>query len=299
MNIKLRTDHGLFKRLAEDPPIWWKNLKADPDLYMDVRKDNYINVYYNGGSILKLGGGREYKAEIHFEYIPLQRDRNYVPFCFDDEGIQLEKIESIAIDNFHSGVIEKIKKRIRKFYPNDSEKGIQGRYVTRTHALPDSDGFFIDTEFAHEDKRIDLVWVDLKTSRIALVELKTIGDSRLYLDKQQSQETIDKQLQKYYDFARQNAKTLTQYYTKIFSIKSELGLLPAYATREVESLDGFELIEKPILLVGDCSNKWIERHSPDIDGYLKDIAFGCLYRGKGTQSFEIPDKTSGHVHRLD
>jgi hypothetical protein len=297
MKTTLRVDHGLFQRLTTNPPLWWNNLKADKDLYIDIRKNNSINVYYNGGSILKLEGGKAYKAQIHSEYIPLQRDHDYVSYRFDGESIELEETETISINSFEADTIDRIKKRIRKFYPNDSEKGIQGRYVVKTNILPNSSGFFIDTEFAYEKKRIDMVWVDLKTRKIALVELKTIGDERLYVDKQKTQETIDQQLQKYHNFARQNSNDLMRYYARVFRIKRDLGLLPGYATNAVESLEGFELIEKPVLLIGDCTEKWIKKHSPDLERNLKDIAFGCVYRGRNTPKFKIPYETSRHCHR--
>jgi hypothetical protein len=56
MKTKLNVNHNLFKKLSKRPPLWWKNLIADPEIYIDVRKDNHINVYHNGGSIMKLSG---------------------------------------------------------------------------------------------------------------------------------------------------------------------------------------------------------------------------------------------------
>ncbi|MFR9543370.1 MAG: hypothetical protein SNG27_10235 [Rikenellaceae bacterium] len=37
---------------------WWKLLAEDKDIYIHIRKDNYISVYYYGGSIAKI----EYKG---------------------------------------------------------------------------------------------------------------------------------------------------------------------------------------------------------------------------------------------
>ena len=77
MLTKLNMNHGLFRKLLNESPKWWNNLKADPEIYIDVRKDNYLNVYHNGGSIMRLKGAKEFKAEIHIEYIPLTRESNY------------------------------------------------------------------------------------------------------------------------------------------------------------------------------------------------------------------------------
>ena len=51
---KLREDHELFNQLTENPPVWWRNLTADEDVWVDIRKDNYINVYYLSGSRVQI-----------------------------------------------------------------------------------------------------------------------------------------------------------------------------------------------------------------------------------------------------
>ncbi len=259
---------------------------------------------------MKLEGTKEFKGQIHFEYVPFQRERNYWPFEFQNGNISLKqyKNEAIAINNFEQRSLERIKNRVRKFYPNDSEKGIQGHYVTiNNNHSKRSSGFFIDTEFEYGDKRIDLIWVDLEKKKIAFVELKTIDDARLYTiddeqlngEKGRSRDTIGKQLKKYYDFAKtnDNKKELLQYYSKIFSIKKSLEILPKFIMEK--SLEEFELIEKPILLVGDCTQKWIDKNAVTLNKKLRDIAFGCVYQGRNTFEFRIPYKTTQYYYRLD
>lgn len=185
-----------------------------------------------------------------------------------------------------------------KFYPNYSEKGIQGKYVIKANNESRSaNGFFIDTEMQYENKRIDMVWVDLVSKKIVFVELKTIGDQRLFIDGNSSNETIDKQLRKYFDFARENRVALIDYYNRVYLIKKELGILPEFVKEN--SLANYDLIEKPILLVGGCTNKWIDNNAASLNSQLKDIAFGCLYRGKTTYNFRIPFQTSRNCFRLD
>ncbi len=298
MEIKLKTDHPLFRRLKDDPPLWWENLKSDSELYIDIRKNNNLNIYHNGGSIMKLEGDKGYKAQIHIEYIPLNKPNSYLPFEFHNGNIFLNELKTIEIDNFEKESLEGIKKRIRKFYPNDSEKGIQGKYVISAHNKSrNSNGFFIDTEMQYENKRIDMVWVDLVSKKIVFVELKTIGDQRLFIDGNSSNETIDKQLKKYFEFACENKDSLLDYYNRIYFIKKDLGLLPDFVNEN--SLSNYELIEKPILLVGDCTNKWIDKNAQDLNSQLKDIAFGCIYHGRSTYNFKIPFKTSRNCFRLD
>jgi len=298
MKSSLRTGHELFQRLKNDPPLWWQNLKSDPELYIDIRKDNYINVYHNGGCIMKLSWKNDYKAEIHIEYIPLKKVKEYWPFEFKNRDISLKKIQTFEINNFKKEPLQRIKNRIKKFYPNDSEKGIQGRYVVKVRNKLKNDGFFIDTEIQYGENRIDMVWVDLRIKKIAFVELKKISDGRLYIDNNQDKENISTQLKKYYKFASKNKTGLIEYYNRVFCIKNELGLLPKYVKEN--SLENFKLIEKPILLVGDCTQNWIDNYAKKtLNKQLQGIAFGCVYHGKTTWNFRIPSKTVGNYFKLD
>ncbi|MCL0051329.1 hypothetical protein M1M97_01465 [Thermodesulfovibrionales bacterium] len=287
MKANLKIDHGLFQRLKNDPPQWWKNLKDDRELYIDIRKDNYINVYYNGGSIMKLEGASKYRAKINVEYIPLEGEKEYLPFNFQNDNISFLKHKPIELGNFSKKSLGEIKKWIKKFYPNSSEKGIQGRYVIKNKK---GNGFFIDTEFQYDYKRIDMVWVDLEKKKIAFVELKTIGDKSLY------KKTIGEQLKKYSDFAKKYKNELIKYYSEIYLIKEKLGLLPKFV--KVKSLEDYELIEKPILLVGDCTQEWIKNNAEELNGNIKDVAFGSLYQGKDTYNFRIPYESSRNCFRL-
>ncbi len=296
MKITLKTNHPLFQRLRDNPPSWWENLKSDPEIYFDIRKENYLNVYHNGGSIMKLEYIKGYKAKIHTEYIPLNKSDNYLSFEFQNGNISLKKLQTIDIENFDTDALERIKKKIRKSYPNDSEKGLQGQYVINNNKKRSGNGFFIDTEMAYGDNRIDMVWVNIATREIAFVELKTIGDDRLYATERESNETIEKQLKKYHEFALENKNELIDYYGRVCQIKKELGLLPEFA--ESSSLKDYRLIEKPILLVGDCTQQWIDKNAEDINNRLRDIAFGCLYQGKTNYNFKMPCETSQNCFRL-
>ena len=43
----------IFQELNKNS-IWWKTFKECPSLYIEVRKDNQVNVYYEGGSIARI-----------------------------------------------------------------------------------------------------------------------------------------------------------------------------------------------------------------------------------------------------
>ena len=47
----LNPNAPLFKILRDNPPAWWEMLKRDSDLYIDIRKNDKIMIYYQGGRV--------------------------------------------------------------------------------------------------------------------------------------------------------------------------------------------------------------------------------------------------------
>ena len=76
--VKQQTTKGSFKALDEnsalwqalkEQPAWWKNILQDEDLYVEVRKDNYVNVYYDGGNVALIKyGENDVEALTHHKY---------------------------------------------------------------------------------------------------------------------------------------------------------------------------------------------------------------------------------------
>ena len=50
----LNPNAPLFSELKSGKYAWWENIKQNHDLYIEIRKDNNINVYFQGGSVVKL-----------------------------------------------------------------------------------------------------------------------------------------------------------------------------------------------------------------------------------------------------
>jgi len=290
MNLTLQQDHGLFTALKEKQPVWWSNLIADKEIWADIRKNNKINVYYRSGSIMNLWfANNDFRAEMHFEYIPIQEEKTLIPFNFTGSSLDLvrSKFQIPELNDFEPEVLKKIKKRIYKHNPAGSEKSIQASFVLKNNG-------FIDTEFQHRSSRIDLIWADRNSKTIFFVELKTIGDDRLYFgeDYNTDKENIAIQLKKYKKFVLENSDELLRYYQKLFRIKKYLKILPKDC--DIESLDEYTIQEKPILLVGDCTQKWIDRNGVELNEKIKDFSYGAFYHGAKTQHFYIPEKTRGN-----
>ena len=126
---RLDPEHILFKQLAKQQPVWWQNICKNTHLYIDVRKNNSLDVYYNGGKIIDLSYSKYFQGSIHFKYIPVTSKNNYVPFLFSEGtiGIDKDKLDFIDLDNFspekmrrfkNSSVIIILQVRRRKYKPN-------------------------------------------------------------------------------------------------------------------------------------------------------------------------------------
>lgn len=274
---RLNPANPLFENLANNPPDWWKMLLADmkknKDIYIEILKDNYIDVYYNGGSLIKALCYQDgnYSGRIHYKYL-LPDNEDYVDYNFSSESktmIKQTSIELLETPQFDEKTLKRIKANISRYYPATSEKGVQARFITKT-------GKFIDSEFAYntaDDKmRIDLVWLDLNVKKIVPVELKLMGDPRLY-----NHEIVD-QLSSYGNFFSNNQTALLDYYTRLFKIKRKLKLL-SDELNHLENLSGFSIQAKPLLVIGGCEQVWIDKNKDLINSKVSSVAYGTYYYG--------------------
>lgn len=288
---KLSRNNSLFTELVKQKPTWWLNLVNDDSIYIDIRKDNYIDVYYNGGNIireLRFKNGK-FSGSINYKYlVPVKSE--YINYDFDKPsvGIQQSQVNLLDVNNFNSDSLKLIKNNISTHYPASSEKGIQARFVKNAKC-------FLDTEMAYNDGnsllRIDLVWIDTANKKIVFVELKTMGDNRLY-----SSEITD-QLKKYHEFAIKYEQKIIDYYSKVFEIKKMLGILPE-GLKELDSISNYKLELKPLLLFGDCQQAWINSNANEtkdnigINNRIKDVAVGVYYFGSTDRNCDLISKSS-------
>jgi hypothetical protein len=196
---------------------------------------------------------------------------DYINYDFRAGGITLSKtnIDLLPIHSFNSTTLKRIKDNISFHYSASSEKGIQSKFVKNA-------GQFLDSEFAYSfggsKIRIDLVWIDMTNEKIIFVELKTIGDQRVYNTK------ILTQLTDYNNFAKSFKSDIEVYYRKVFDIKKRLGILPGNL-KTLTSLKTFSLEVNPLLLFGDCEQQWINNNAKSLDARIRGVAVGCYYFG--------------------
>lgn len=285
---RLDAKNKLFLELETKQPKWWENIISEKGVYIDIRKDNYIDVYFNGGNIIRelKFDGKKYSGSINYKYL-LSDKSEYIKYSFDNPQILSQNnIDLLPFVDFEPKAIKRIKANISKHYSATSEKGIQSKFVNNS-------SYFIDTEFAYNYSniklRIDLVWIDITNSKIIFVELKTMGDSRLYTNE------ISDQLKKYNDFTTKFEKEIIQYYQKLYDIKKSLNILPK-GLKKLSSLKGFTLEKKPLLLFGDCQQKWIDNNAIDINARINKVAVGAYYFGEPKYNCDIITKTKRNCY---
>ena len=252
---RLKSDSKIFEELKKNPS-WWTRFKNDKSLYIEIRKDNQVNVYFEGGSIARIHYCSKHKklqVFTHHKYLNLpepSKSNAYIE-CSDIIDKPIKKDSEIL-------VCDTILERIRTIYSQKlsinnkekwSEKFIQGSIIVQSSA------FHLDSEFAYNDdisqNRIDLVRCD--NGVVTFVELKRISDGRMLHKTDESPEIVEQML-RYRSFILRYSNKLLDYYQKIYDIKVELQL-PVPKTRPTS------INPEPHLLIFDT---W-EKNTPGRD----------------------------------
>jgi len=294
---KIDSNNKLFHFLESSPPLWWENLKNDKEIVIELRSDkskSYIDCYYNGGCILgglNCDGKGNFKGKIHYKYIPIKLNNkgDYVKYNFENQQIDLNHLKPSIPDlnNFDIKTISLIKKQVENYYPNNSEKGYQYKFIQE-------DPYFIDSEFQYNkffgnDLRIDLVRLDHSVKKIVFVELKLFGNKELFNSKNGKKRNIEEQLKLYNRFITCFEDDLLQYYIDLLKLKKELGLLSNEVLKIVNNneLPKYSVADKALLIIAGCTQKWIANNAEDIKERIKNFALGCLYFGQVNKNSDI------------
>ena len=237
----LDPQNPLFEALGKDP-MWWKMIREDKDLYVNIRKYNRINVYYRGASVMSLAhDGKKITAEIHNHYLGVEKSIATILEAKYGNDKSLSPEELVCR-------LPLIKKRIAgnsKFKSNLAETDIpQGEFANDKDAFSEKavqakmylTGEYIDTEFAvglddGTDIRIDLISLT-KDNLIQFEELKLVGDSRLRSGNLEESEILV-QMGNYAKFINDvsrlkhgNKLMVVEYYQKVLEIMDKIHVRP-------------------------------------------------------------------------
>ena len=245
----LKSDARIFLELGKEP-IWWKRFKEDPSLYIEIRKDNQVNVYFQGGSVARIhycSKKGQLQVFTHHKYLgePAPSKGSLYKECSEQIGNCLEE------------VLERVKKEYSQKHqvggvvPKEkwSEKYIQGTLIIQSrHCHLDSEFAYIDGE---TNNRID--WVRCDNGNVTFVEVKRMDDGRMLHETDATPEVVF-QMNRYKQFIEKYKPQLLLYYQKLYEIKKSLGLpVPDFKPASIN--------ETPELLIFD---RW-EKNTIDRD----------------------------------
>ena len=217
LNACLNKDAEIYKELANQPN-WLQRLLSIKGVYVEIRKDDIVDIYYEGGRMAELRcKNKQIKATCHPKYLGMDVPTGSNPKYVDCIEV-LKKNPTVIIKNIQANYSQKEGKDEEDI----SEKKIQGDMICRL------DPIFLDSEFAHRYEvgkrqtiRFDLVTI--KNNQLIFVELKRIKDNRL-LNKEDDKPEILEQMDKYQQFIKFNKNKLLDYYKTLYEIKTSLKL---------------------------------------------------------------------------
>ena len=233
----LDENDNLYNELLKNPPKWWAQILKDKELYVEIRKENIINVYYQGGSLVQIQFDKRtkhIKTSTHPKYLGLFDDEHrsntkYYKTPKNERGkIVYEAKYQDCTEWLEKGKLGEMKCNIERFYTqkqnktdDESEKYIQGDIIINGRDC------YLDSEFQHrfyEGKRlsirIDLIKIE--DNHIVFEELKRVKDNRLWTTKGSPE--ILTQMRNYRLYLKENAEEFKKYYQKLYRIKKKLGL---------------------------------------------------------------------------
>ena len=250
----INVDHDLYKLLiGKDTPLWWKSLKEDNSIYIEIRKKNIIDVYFYGGRMAEIAYDRNsgsIVAKAHPKYLGHNdvSDKRFYRQSIDKKG---KKKFSPLYQDCQDWLLTKkdhLKENIKANYSKSEsgeftkEKFIQGNLIISHRDV------YLDSEFAHrfhdnENETIRIDMVKIEKNKIVFEELKRIGDNRLR--KMEGEPEIVTQINNYREFLKYNKDNLAEYYKRLYTIKKKLKL----PVPEVDNIEKLIVDPEPQLLI--------------------------------------------------
>ena len=192
---------------------WWRNFVDDTDTFLAIR-DNYVSIYYQGNSMLKLEWKEQSKTvigKIHYKYLLRPSIGKSSDINIDQLGnVQYGDVKRLFIENIYN--VEDIKSASQRF-GGPEKKGIH-------HIALDASNAVVDLEIAFSEgrqaPRIDLATLS-ETSRgleIRFYEAKHFNNKELRADGDAEPKVIG-QIQKYHRLLSERHETIVESYRTV------------------------------------------------------------------------------------
>jgi len=197
-----------------------KKVIADSDLTLEIR-DNYINIYYKGNSLLKLTESTHgrYKVDIHEKF----RDGLDIPLDFIDQETTARFLNNIPL----------LKENVIRYGKHSLEIEYEQMVIRANNFEPrnNSEYFIIDRQYVVGKQRFDLAGIfwDRKSRRKGQEVALCFIEVKFALNQDISE--VNNQLKRYYEAIRSKAGNIAEEGETIFRQKLELGLYNQSAER--------------------------------------------------------------------
>jgi len=202
----------IFEEIKKQQPEWWEIFRNDKELYIHIRKDNYINIYYYGESVAKIEfKNGDFSAKIHKKYFPFESDLSNVAKKRDYIKVNMRDI----VKN-----LKCIKDKIKTHYSDWNQKSekpkeswVQGKLILK---YPNK---YIDSQFAYKGEKLRIDLIELSPDgELSFTELKLLYDGRL------KSEIID-QIKTYKKFVSDKKPSIiVKYYENLIQVRKDLQL---------------------------------------------------------------------------
>ena len=194
----------------EDTGGWWRNLVDDKDTFVAIR-DNYLNVYYRGNSLLKLDWNQRDKSmtgQVHYKYLlrPNIRESEYVKV--DEKGEVTMPDEPMFSTKI--GAVPALKKA-SQVYAGDEKDGVHRIALNKKHNVVD-----VEVAFRVSGLRVDLAALQETGDipKLVFYEAKHFSNKELRAKGDRNPSVID-QLDRYSVLLEKNKKPLEESYRKV------------------------------------------------------------------------------------
>ena len=169
---------ALNKEYAKN--TWWRKIADDPQLFIGIR-ENYLNVYFNGGSVLELKHVKgEFTGKVHFKYLVNLTRKNTKSSYVNFKNGAFDRVELMDTFRDIGADIEGIKKLVStRDRQIEEKKGV--------HKLLMQNKTVIDTEIQFPGdktkRRIDFAALQRRDGEVKVVffEAKIYSNTEVHL----------------------------------------------------------------------------------------------------------------------
>lgn len=231
---------------AYDRGGWWKDILDDHDLHIGIR-NNYLNVYYQGNSLvlIKQGPGG-LLGQTHYKYL-LHPGKNLKPII-SAEG-RIKNLTGVFIDHLDKENL-KFMKRASSVYAGEEKKGIQWILKNNPNIIDMEIALTQEAEKQEGEEMEDLEETGRPTApRVDFAALQQVSDSvelvffeaKLFSNKElrakgKQDPPVIGQIEKYKDLIEKHMADIEKSYRRICQNLDELHGIPDGKNKIVQSV---------------------------------------------------------------